>query len=651
MAARSASPFVEKEYDELDRKIDGFLGRIGAIFRVLIVLVVLVAISYYVLWPNLETWGPYLLFAGYLLFQLFFAIMFMIVQFAALFWFLGRTRIYWIMPGETGVGFKDYKGNPEIIELAERVVTLLRGVKGFKEMGGQVHRGMLLSGPPGTGKSYLAQCIASEAGIPFAYASSPSFQSMFMGISNIKIMMLYSKARKMAKKYGACIIFMDEIDAIAMSRSGQGGQMGMGMGGFMGMGGSGLLNELLMQMDPPPTDQGWKVRMLRKMGLRTKKAEMPAVFTMGATNLAQTLDPALLRPGRFDWKISVERPSYIGRMEVLEYYLAKVKCSPNLPIERIATEMITPEGQGYSPVEIKFVVNEAVVHAHFDGRESIKYEDMRHAMETREYGLRQAISGRTAEDKRRVAYHEAGHAIAMLRLYTRKRLDRLTLMQYGELRGAEGVAFDKATEEIHITTKEELLVDIQIFLASKAAEIVFLGTETTGMGGDLPGASYRAIQYVRCGMGGQLFTMWGEMPTPSERQQAERVMQQQFQAARKLVEENKPQVHAIVEALLMKEELLGEEVEEIVARIDREVGRTSGRVVDLPTPQPQVPALPAPEVAAAAIRYAGARRPSEERERERGDHGGVAYRDVTQPPSSPASSGPASSETETRNQP
>jgi ATP-dependent Zn protease len=642
MAARSVSPFVEKEYDELDRKIDGFLGRIGAIFRFLVILAVLAAVTYYILWPNLDTWGPYLLFAGYLLFQLFFAIMFMIVQFAALFWFLGRTRIYWIMPGETGVTFKDYKGNPEILDLAERVVTLLRGVKGFKEMGGQVHRGMLLSGPPGTGKSYLAQCIASEAGVPFAYASSPSFQSMFMGIGNIKVMMLYSKARKLAKKYGACIIFMDEIDAIAMSRAGQ--SQGMGLGGFMGMGGgSGLLNELLMQMDPPPTDQGWKVRFLRKLGLRTKKAEMPAVFTMGATNLVQTLDPALLRPGRFDWKIQVDRPSYEGRIEVLEYYLAKVKVAPGLPLERIATEMITPEGQGYSPVEVKFVVNEAVVHAHFDGREAITYEDMRHAMETREYGLRQRISGRTAEDKRRVAYHEAGHAIAMLRLYTRKRLDRLTLMQYGELRGAEGVAFDKAKEEIHITTKEELLVDIQIFLASKAAEIVFLGTETTGMGGDLPGASYRAVQYVRCGMGGQLFTMWGEMPTPSERQQAERVMQQQFQAARKLVEENKAQVHAIVEALLVKEELLGEEVEAIVARIDGEVGRSTGRVVDLPTTQPQQPqqpALPAPEVAAASVRYAGARRPSEERERERPDHGGVAYRDVTPPQSSTGSSEP-----------
>jgi hypothetical protein len=141
-------------------------------------------------------------------------------------------------------------------------------------------------------------------------------------------------------------------------------------------------------------------------------------------------------------------------------------------------------------------------------------------------------------------------------------------------------------------------------------------------------------------MGGQLFTMWGEMPTPQERQQAERVMQQQFSAARKLVEENKPQVHAIVEALLEKEELLGDEVEEIVARVDREVGRTSGRVVDLPTPTP--PALPAPEVAtavaAASVRYAGARRPSDERERDRPTDHGVAYREVTPPPPPPSDS-------------
>jgi cell division protease FtsH len=624
MAARARSPFVENEYDDLDRKIDGFLGRIGGLFRFLIVLAAFVGFIAFVMVPYWETAGPIMFAIIGLVFQFLFLAAAMVFQFVVMFWFLGRTRIYWIMPGETGVTFKDYKGNPEILELADRIVTLLRGVKGFKEMGGQVHRGMLLVGPPGTGKSYLAQCIASEAGIPFAYASSPSFQSMFFGISNIKVMMLYSKARKMAKKYGACIIFMDEIDAIATARGGTQGMMGMGGGGLFGNPNTGLLNELLMQMDPPPTDQGRKAKLLRKFGFRVKKAEMPAVFTMGATNLASTLDPALLRPGRFDWKVTVERPSAKGRREVLDYYLAKIKHVPDLPVDRLVTEMMTPEGQGYTPVEVKFVVNEAVVHAHFEGRESVTYMDFRKAMETREYGLRQQISGRTAEDKRRVAYHEAGHAIAMIRLYTRKRLDRLTLMQYGELRGAEGVAFDKAKEEIHITTKEEVLTDIQIFLASKAAEQVFLGTETTGMGGDLPGASVRALQYIRCGMTGNLFTInfWGE-PTPQERAQAERVMQQQLSLARQLMEQNKPHVHAIVEALIEKDELLGEEVEEIVARVDRELGRGEVPKHLIPVPSPAPVALPEAEP---VVRYAGARRPSEEREREVGGQG-VASRE------------------------
>src|SRR5207253_98723 len=155
-----------------------------------------------------------------------------------------------------GVGFKDYKGNPEILEVARRIVTLLRGVKHFTDMGGEVHRGLLMIGPPGTGKSYLAQCIATEAGMPFCYCSAPSFQNMFMGMSNFRVMMLYGRARKLARKFGSCIVFIDEIDAIGGSRGAQG--PGMGMGGMMGMfggGGAGLLNELLLQMDPPRADE------------------------------------------------------------------------------------------------------------------------------------------------------------------------------------------------------------------------------------------------------------------------------------------------------------------------------------------------------------------------------------------------------------
>jgi cell division protease FtsH len=183
-----------------------------------------------------------------------FAVLFMIIQFAALFWFLGRPRLYWVMPGETGVTFNDYKGNPEVLEVARRIVALLEGTKEFNEMGGQPVRGLLLTGNPGTGKSYLAQCMSTEAGVPFAYASAASFQAMFIGMNVLMIKRLYSKARRLAREYGACVIFLDEIDAIGMSRSARGGTGMMGMGGglFGGFGGGmGGLNELLMQMDPP----------------------------------------------------------------------------------------------------------------------------------------------------------------------------------------------------------------------------------------------------------------------------------------------------------------------------------------------------------------------------------------------------------------
>src|SRR5689334_858572 len=257
MSTRAAQP---EEFDELDQKIDRMLGRMGAAFRLLLVLTAIGLFVYFLLIPNFEAWGPYILFGISLLFQLFFAIMFMIVQFVALFWFLGRPRIYWVMPGETGVGFADYKGNPEVLDAARRIVILLRGVKNFKEMGGQVSRGVLLIGPPGTGKSYLAQCIATESGVPFAYSSAASFRAMFIGMDVLMIKNLYRKARRMGREYGGCIIFMDEFDAIGMSRGSSNGGMGMGMGGggFMGMGsGTGGLNELLMQMDPPPMDHSW----------------------------------------------------------------------------------------------------------------------------------------------------------------------------------------------------------------------------------------------------------------------------------------------------------------------------------------------------------------------------------------------------------
>src|SRR5437870_2969071 len=155
------------EHDELDRRIDRALGRVGMLVRTLFVLGVLIFVGLFVVLPRWDEVGPFITTGLYLVFQLFYVAFLMIFQFIVLFWFIGRPRIYWLMPGETGVGFKDYKGNPEVLESAQQVVTLLKGVKRFKQMGGQPIRSLLLEGPPGTGKSYLGQAIATEAQLPF----------------------------------------------------------------------------------------------------------------------------------------------------------------------------------------------------------------------------------------------------------------------------------------------------------------------------------------------------------------------------------------------------------------------------------------------------------------------------------------------------
>src|SRR5687768_17273459 len=154
--------------------IEKFAGFIGRHWRAFLVWLILIAAFFLWFVPNMETAMPIVVTGLFLIFQLLYAVLFMVIQFGALFYFMSRGRTYWVMPGETGVGFKDYRGQKDVLEVAQRWVTLLRGVKEFKRMGGEVARGLLLIGPPGTGKSYLAQCIATEAGLPFGYTSASS---------------------------------------------------------------------------------------------------------------------------------------------------------------------------------------------------------------------------------------------------------------------------------------------------------------------------------------------------------------------------------------------------------------------------------------------------------------------------------------------
>ena len=566
-----------KKRSELDAQIDdaleGFMDSMGRRLRGLFLLVLLIAVFWFFLMPSVSTWGPIVLVGLALLFQLLFAVFFMIVQFAALFWFLGRGRTYWVMPGETGIGFADYKGNPEVLEAARRIVVLLRGVKEFKAMGGEHIRGLLLAGPPGTGKSYLAQAISTEAGVPFGYVSAPSMTSMFMGVGNIKVMMLYGKARKLARKHGACILFIDEIDAIGQSRSGGGQNTGFGMmGGMFGGGGVGLLNELLMQMDPPPTDQGRIARMLRWLGLRRKKADMPPVLTIAATNLVEILDQALLRPGRFDRKIRVDAPDATGRREILLYYLNKLQHDPDIDIDRMVNDTM-----GYTPVAIKYVLNEAAVHAHFDGRTHIAYEDFQSARDTHEFGIRQPVKAMSMLDKRRIAYHEAGHAIAQLEYapITRRRFEKVTLMRYGNMgAGVGGFSSTKPTEETFggAQSREEILAEIREALASRAAEEVFLGTRLAGVGGDFGSATAHAARFLyHWGMDGTIinpFALGAQVElNPAMQERIEQVLQEQYAEVKELVMRRSNEVQAIAEELIVRDELNSQDVDDILERL------------------------------------------------------------------------------------
>jgi ATP-dependent Zn protease len=583
-------PQDHKHRDDLDREIDAKLDRafhrwnwkVARFIRRGVIVLFVLWLAWNIIPAALEflltqPLGPLILQFLAVGSYLFFFIGF---QFFLMYYFMARTRIYWVLPGETGVSFKDYRGNPEVLEAATRIVTLIKGAKEFKDMGGELTRGVLLIGPPGTGKSYLAQAVSTEAGVPFGYLSAPSLTSAWMGMGNIKVMNLYRKARKLAREYGACILFIDEIDAVGMARStnlmGQGALgmddtaqttgvrkmvMGMGMGG-----GSGILNELLLQMDPPPQESSLKGKLLRWLGFRrNKKPEMPPVLTMGATNLAETLDAALLRPGRFDRKIYVGPPDADGRKEILEYYLAKVKHEP-MPMERLISDTI-----GYTPVAIKYVINEAVIHAHFDSRQAINYWDFTRAREVHEWGLRSPIRNMSYEERRRIAYHEAGHAYVQFKLISKERIAKVTIIRHG---GALGFMAPKPVEEQHTWTKEELLADIQVTLAARAVEEELLNLQLNGVTSDMAQATARVAYMVGAyAMDNTFFSFLAlggpqAAASPDVKERIERILQEQYALVRRLIAQNREAVIAIAEALILRNELTDIDIKDILSRVE-----------------------------------------------------------------------------------
>jgi ATP-dependent Zn protease len=507
--------------------------------------------------------GRFVLYAGLI-----------IGQFGLMFWFLGRARTYTIWPGteSQGISFADYRGQPELLDQAKQIVTLLRGVRAFEAAGGEPLNGLLLEGPPGTGKTWLAKAISTEAGVPFFYIDGSGMQSMFFGIAPLKVMNLYRKARNAAKEYGAAIIFIDEVDSVG-SRGGvaqkrdsaeepllRSTRLPIMFGGMNGAN-IGLLSTLLVEMSGFSQEHGWWARkrawwyktVLRRKPPKPKKR----ILTIGATNRIQALDPALLRPGRFDKKIRVDAPDLEGRRDIFEYYLTKMAHDESMDPLTLAVE--TPF---YTPADIKYLLNEALRYALFDGRTYMTYRDFKMAQPEHEAGLRTPIKNLTREAKYRLAAHEAAHAIA-IRLYMPDyRISRITIIQQGFALGH--VSSMPATENFHyLNTYEWLRNRLNVSVAGKAGEMEFGGPEeqTLGVGGDF--ANIRAVlrQMAGAGMFGPL-GMTGDPETYSEvRELMEETFLMALDEVRIALRLHREMGEQLIHLLLEKEELLADEVE------------------------------------------------------------------------------------------
>ena len=544
--------------------------------RVLIALAILSAALVFYGVRNLTTGlASFLSAAPLLAIQLAFSFLFLIFQFVGLFWFLSRPRKYTIKPDDPQIGhsFEDYRGQPDLLQHAKSTVNILQGVKAFEERGGEMPKGMLLSGAPGTGKTFLAAVIASEARLPFIYIDASSMTSMFWGVDSMIVMKLFRDARGLARKYarpgqrGACIVFMDEIDSIGLARAGTGANVGIGAMGMMGGGRFGL-NTLLNQMDSlgDKVEDRWRYKILRWIGLvRGPVRNKPLVFVIGATNRPEVLDPALTRPGRLDRILEVHVPDGDGRRDIIQHYLALKAHDPEIPMDLMVADSI-----GWTPIQIKTIINEALIHAHDDGRELLTYKDWLSAADERAMGLKQPIRKMPDDDRRAIAYHEAGHAVAAYYLRPEDRILKATIIRRGD---ALGVVQPRPREERYTHHARQIETDIMTFLGSRAVEEEILATKMTGAGNDLFHASRLALVYcAQLGMGSSLLVVPASGPLSYPMpvaQMADQLLETLMAETKRLVREKEFAVHAVAAALLEHGELIGSELEAVFDEAER----------------------------------------------------------------------------------
>lgn len=362
----------------------------------------------------------------------------------------GKSRARQISEDKVQITFKDVAGVDEAKEELQEVIEFLRDPKRFQRLGGKIPKGVLLMGPPGTGKTLLAKAVSGEAGVPFLSISGSDFVEMFVGVGASRVRDLFEQAKKSAKVGGhGCIIFIDEIDAVGRMR-------------FAGIGGGHdereqTLNALLVEMDGFNTQEG--------------------VILIAATNRPDVLDPALLRPGRFDRQIVINRPDIVGREAILKVHTRNIKLAKEVNLNSIARQT-----SGFSGADLANLTNEAALLAARNNKESVGMEELGAAIERVIAGPEKKSRVINAYEKSLVAYHESGHALMSLLIQGADPLHKVSIIPRGM---ALGYTMQMPLEDRYIVTKKELLGKITGLLGGRASEELIFNEITTGAQNDL----------------------------------------------------------------------------------------------------------------------------------------------------------------------
>jgi cell division protease FtsH len=531
---------------------------------------------------------------------------------------MGGARSPHVMyrPEQIDVSLDDVKGLGPVVDEVIRTLNVFLGYATFRDtLGGTPRRGVLFEGPPGTGKTHMAKAMARHAGVPFLYVAGPAFQTHWYGMTAKKIRSYFKALKKVARREGGAIGFIEEIDAFATARGGMDastpavlpmeakrGLFGRTRSPMVASGTGGTVNELLIQMqsfDSLPLGYRMLDKIKEKVNLflppdrQIMKRRPPYhnVLVIAATNRGDSLDPALLRPGRFDQRLYFDLPSRAGRRELIDLFLSRKSHAPEMDSGERRDDLAGMTF-GYSPVQIEHLLDEGLIVALRYGRDHMVWSDVTSAKLAEDIGLPHHESY-TPDERRQIATHEAGHAVIAYLVGEGRRLEVLSIIKRRE---ALGLLAHSDIEERFTKTGTELYALIVIAMAGMASEELFEGESGTGPAGDLAVATQIAAEMVgSLGLAGSLVSyravtenvfdsgFIGRVISGGEsRRSVEAILRRAKVDARRLLRANRRLVMALRDALLDREELIGDAIIEVLEgaggkRVKTELRRAMAR--------------------------------------------------------------------------